>query len=396
MNNVVGVRPITYYLGYVPAVPEFVAFVLKGLPFVTQAVLYRVLPFGVVFVLYREWRLLLARDGARADAALLTIASLVIVRVVEAHIWGNLMLVIWPMFLAAVLHAIRIARESRPLGVGAMAGIFLAALSIPCGILLAPLLLMQVRPGGDRRRNVERIVLAVAIAGGYAWLNAHFLATSVVFGNPLEIAAAFRRGFATDYRLFNTIAAVASLTLTAALILAWRRRRGTDDIMVAASLASVGLITVAAYLVSDRLPFNDGGFGGVHILPALMAMLIVISRAILRIDDAARRAVLVGVFAGVAAASVGREIYMHLRGPAITAISKYRFLGDAEAFRQSCTDGERLIFEDEDDSPVVLCRPQRFEYGLHEQTNFTPVVGAYDTDAEPREHPFIYNGQPLF
>jgi hypothetical protein len=396
VNNVLGVRPVVYYLDYVPIVPELVAYALRGLPFVVQAVLYRVLPLCVALMLYREWRRLLEPDGDRLEAGLLTLAAVLIVRAADPYIWANLMQVITPMFLIAVLHAVRIGRGSAPYSWWALPAMWLAAVSVPYGILLVPILLTQVWRGGNAARTWQSAGLALAIVAGYVWTNAYFLATTVRIGDPLAIAATFRSGFATEYRLYNVIVVIASLVLTAAVIEAWRRRRDRNDTLITSALAFVGLVSIAGCLVSDRLAFNDGGFGAAHALPALIAMLIVVSRAILRVGDVPRRAVLVGVFAGVAAAATGRVLYQDLRGPAEVALMKYQFLRDAEAFRRDCREGDAVVFEDEDHSPVVLCRPRHFADGLHPQVGFTPAVGVYDYDASPDERPFIYVGKPLF
>jgi hypothetical protein len=393
-NNVVSTRPIFYYLDYVPLLPELVAYLLRFAPFVLQALLYRALPIVVMLILYREWRLLLGRDGDARDAALLTLSAMLILRSVEVNIWANLMMVITPMFITAVIHAIRMGREARSYTAISMALMLIAAISVPFGVLLAPVLLLQVPGEHDRVRRTQNLGLGIAVIVGYLLLNTRFLGISVVARSPLEIASLFRNGLTTEYRLYNVIAFVSAIVLSGALVQAWRARR--QDSLITILLSGVGLVSIAGVLVSDRLPFNDGGFGGAHVLPALCAMLIVASRAILAIGDGVRRSTLVGLFCGVAMLSIGGDLYHHLRGPAEIALLKYEFLRTGQAYRAACQDDGGLSFEDSDNAAVVLCRPRAFPIGFHVQPSLTPAFGENDDGASSTERPFIYVGRPVF
>jgi hypothetical protein len=399
MNNVTGTHPVFYYLGYVPLLPELFGYALGGLPFVAQALLYRVLPLAVMLILYAEWRRLLGREGDQREAAILTLSAILMLRSVGVNMWANLMMMIAPMLVAAVLHALRLGRESGRYSVAGMALMVIAAVSMPFGILLAPVLLLQWPGDADRSRRSHSIALAIAVVAGYLLLNWRFLGGSVTPRGPREIASLFRHGLTTEYRLNNVIAIGATLVLSGACLRAWRNRSmAADTRLMTIVLAGVGLVSIGGVLISDRLPFNDGGFAESHVLPALCAMLLVVSTSILAIRDSSRRAMLIGVFAGVALFAISGEMYRNLRGPGELAVMKYQFLRTAQDYRARCNSDTDvgLSFEDSDDAPIVLCRPRAFEEGLHWQFNLTPAYGDNDPGAPPEEHPFIYAGRAVF
>ena len=395
-NNVSNARPVFYYLEYVPLAPELVAYALRGLPLVFQAVLYRVLPFIVMLVLYRELRGLVRVDRGGTAAGLFAIVAVLLLRVVEANIWANLVFVITPMFLAAALHILRINREGRQYSAWAMAAIVLAAVSVPFGILLVPILLAHVPGDQDRRRRLQHVVLGGLLTAAYAFFNAHALRTAVSLSDPMTIAVTFLHGFRSEYRFNNIVATVSLLVLAMAVVEAWWRGRSRVEIVTTVCLAWLGAASVGGVIVSDRLLRGDGGLGAAHVLPALVAALVVTCRFILDVRDRERRALLVGVFAGALGVAVVAEMGGQLRGPLETALMRYRFLMVAEGFRQHCRDGDGMVYEYEDSSPVVLCRPRAFSPGRHLQSSFPPTVGSRDPEALEDEQPLILVGQPLF
>jgi hypothetical protein len=395
MNNVIGPRPIYYYADYVPIPPEVAGYLLRGLPFAVQAVLYRLLPMALMLVLYRELRKLWRRDAAPVEATLLALAAMLILRAVDVYVWGNLAFVLWPAFMAALVYVLRINASNARYSWWALAGIVVIVSALPIGVLLAVIMLASVRRAADAVRNIQNVSAGLAGLAGYGLLNARLLSNSVSV-DPITALSLFREGLTNEHRLANVVAALSVLVLVLAALAILRRRSGHRDTMVILSAAFVGVFSVAGYLLSDRLSRNDGGIGSYHVLPALLAALIVVSQLLLCVSDQLKRALLVGMLAGAASASIAHDLYHNLRGPLEIAMLKYRFLSAAQSFRQTCREGEGMVFEDEDTSPIVLCRPRDFPVGLHPQTAFTPQYGVYSADSPPEDHPFIYVGEPLF
>lgn len=396
MNNVIGARPVFYYLDYVPLAPELVAYVLRGLPFVVQALLYRVLPLSVVLVLYRELRVLLRRDADPVAAGVLALAAMLILRVIEDLIWANLTFVITPMFLAAAIHVMRVNRDGQRYSWWALGTIILAAVSVPFGALLVPLVLLQIPGATDPVQRRQNVTLAVAITAGYLLLNARVLGSAISVSNPRAIVATFLSGFRSDFRWNSVIACVSVLVLAGALVETIYRRRGRPELVMRAGLALIGIGAVAGVLVSDRLARGDGGFYAVYVLPPLLAAMIVVGQAVLRIADHARRMLALGICVGITGVAISMTVGPRLRGPLELTLMRYRFVMVAEAFRADCRAGDAMVFEHEDTSPVVLCQPREFPVGRHLQSEYLPSIGQRDPNALPDEQPVIVVGQPLF
>lgn len=396
MNNVVAPRALFYYLDYVPVVPEVVAYILRALPLVAQAVLYRLLPAAVMLLLTRQLYAVLARDRDAVQAGWLAVAIMLVLRAVEVNIWANLTFVITPMFLAAVLYLLDGHFDNRRYSPPALAGVALAAVSVPFGILLLPVLVVLIADGGDVARRRQQIVLAIAVVAGYVVFNARIVSTALSVADPGRIAAVFLHGLRTDSRFNNALVCASSLALVLLLADAiWRDRDRASRLLVAC-LAIVGLGSVLGVLASNRLIASDGGFGAAHLLPVLVAALVAAGRAVLSLSDRARRAALVGVFVGIAGTMVVPEVGLRLRGPLELSLMKYRFLMVAEAFRQDCRDDEAMVFEEDDTAPVVLCRPQALAEGRHYPSNFVPTIGSRDPEAVLEDLPAIVVGRPVF
>jgi hypothetical protein len=396
LANTNSASPLFYYYGYVSFIATPIAYALSGLPFVVQAVVYRLVALAALLVFYRELRRFLAMRASDAEARWLAVATLLIARGVDIYIWGNLTYAIWPAFLAAALYVLRSGIERRRWSWWSTTGVLIAAMANPLGLLLVPLLIYFARDAGARR---QQSIVAAAIALGHAIVYARSPDAVVMTTNPLEIVALFVGGYRTEFKL-NTAVVVLSL-LAIAIILVRDLRSGDKDDgaerVVRWSLAFLGAGSVAAYVLSDRFPLLEGGFRSQHALPVLFAALVMIARTILRHDDQWRRGLLLGMFLGVAALTVSRELYFHLRGPAELALMKYRFLMDASTFRRSCQPGEGMVFEDASSSPIVLCRPQDLGIGRHSVLEYPPAVGERgDDDEDPRERPGIMVGKPLF
>jgi hypothetical protein len=395
MNNVAAPAPIFYYADYVPLVPQVAAYLLRGLPFVVQAIAYRLLPAVLMLVLYREMQRLWRFHSSPVDAALLALSAMLILRAVDPYVWSNLAFVLWPAFMAALVHVLRLTASNARYSWWVLAGIVVTMSAIPIGGLLAVGMLATVRRGGDSVRNRQSFLAGVAGLLGYGFLNARLLSGSVGF-DPIAALRLFREGFTNEHRLANVVAGLSVLVLIAATFRSLRKRSDAADTTMTLLAAWVGVLSIGGYLLSDRLASNDGGIGSYHVLPALLAALIVAGQAVLRVRDQLQRALLIGLFAGVASAGIAYDLYHHLRGPLEIAVMKYHFLSAAQSFRQTCRDGEGLIFEDEDTSPIVLCRPRHFDIGLHRPTELTPHYGANNPDTPTGDHPFIYVGEPLF
>ena len=243
------------------------------------------------------------------------------------------------------------------------------------------------------------MILAGLVLLGHALVYARSPDALVITTDVLQIVTLFAGGYRTEFKLNTAVVAVSLAAIAVILVRDYRAgdaQRGSER-EIRWSFAFLGAASVIAYVLSDRFTLLEGGFRSQHALPVLIAALLLIARTILLLDDHGRRGVLLGVFLGVAAMTVTRELYFHLRGPAEMALMKYRFLVDADAFRRSCQPGDGMVFEDDSSSPIVLCRTQDFPVGRHPVLQFSPAIGERGAeDEDPIERPGIVVGQPVF
>jgi hypothetical protein len=393
--NVTGASPLFYYYGYVSFIAAPLAFALSGLPFVIQALAYRAVALVALLILYRELVRFFSIGARESEARLLTLATLLLARGVDDNIWTNLTYAIWPAFFAAALYVIRTniskARYSRA-GLG---GIVLAAMSNPLGLLLVPLLAAYARI--NRAAAGQNAALAAALAAGHLLIYLRSPDAAVVTTDPVEIARLFINGYRTEFKLNTLVVALSLPLLVGALIWDRRRRPPVFDRAVLWPWAFLGIASVATYVVSDRFLHLEGGFRPQHALTVMLAALIILGRAITRLDHQWLRGVLFGLLMGLAGATMASEWYFHLRGPLEYALLKYRFLMVADSFRDSCREGDTMLFEDDSSSAIVMCRPAAFAIGRHSFLTVVPSIGVPDEPTnDPRERPMIIVGQPLF
>jgi hypothetical protein len=102
----------------------------------------------------------------------------------------------------------------------------------------------------------------------------------------------------------------------------------------------------------------------------------------------------IGMTVGAAIALTAGVEYTSLRGPLELSLMKYRFLQAAEEFRLTCRGDDAVLFEDEDASPVILCRPRALAPGYFAVTNVPPSMG--NATAKTERLPGILVPEPLF
>ena len=155
----------------------------------------------------------------------------------------------------------------------------------------------------------------------------------------------------------------------------------------------MGLASVAAFLFTDRFAYFNG-FEMRYGLPVFVCAVVASALAADAVALASQgRTLLTGLALGAAPAVTAAIEYSTLRGPLESALMKYRFLEVARDFRSSCRGDDVFLFEDTDTSPVVLCRPRRFEPG------FVPVRGVPTIGVASKRDtglPGIFIPYPLF
>jgi len=70
------------------------------------------------------------------------------------------------------------------------------------------------------------------------------------------------------------------------------------------------------------------------------------------------RSMQAGAYVGVAVAVIVVSLYSTLRGPLELALMKYQFVIAGSAARAHCRADEVFVFEDDESSPVLFCRPR--------------------------------------
>lgn len=397
LNNVEGAGPLFYYGGYVQFIPGLTAFALSPLPMVTQAVLYRVVPLLVMWLLYRETHKTLALSGAVSDTRLPALAVLGVLWSVEPSLWANLTHAAWTALLVACMVVIRVNVSGGHYSWLAVIGILLSGLSIPMGgALVVPLLffaMMADRPAGRR----TTLALAATIVIGQLALAAGSpddVTNPQLAAAPLMFVSALRTHRAGNLSVLVSLAALAAL-----IARVWKRDHDSarkTALLVICSLALTGGGTVMAYVASTRFARYDGGFPSRFTVPVLFCALTASACAALTLRREERRQLLIGILLGGAGTLVAADLSTQLRGPLELSLMKYRFLQVAAEQRADCPPDDAFVFEDEDSSPVVLCRrrpPAREDLRL---TGFTPSVGEYDPDAAIDERPVVLGPKPLF
>lgn len=395
VNNVSEPHLLYYHGGYVHAISEAVSFALSPAPFVVQAVAYRLVPFALALLLYREIARLLTLRMAGNDAKVLAIGIVLVLRVVEQNLWANLDYAAWMALLVAIPFVIRAGLERANYSWFAFTGVLIAASTFPPGIVLVLLFLGFGATTSSRRVRVQNFALTVLAAAVQAWvvagspdpaLNSGLLAALRVFVDTFR-----------DHKLHNLIATASLLALLALLAFSARgdSRARRDDVLVAASACAVAVGWTVLYVLSSRFA-EYGGFESRYVvLPAFCAMLV-IAWTVLADPAPLRRSHSVGVFIGIAVTLVTAGLFGTLRGPLEFALMKYRFLAVASDARANCPPDEAFVFEDAAGSPLVFCMPRSLPAsGDYHLTGFAPSIGVAAPDDEPEDRPFLLNPKPF-
>lgn len=399
-NNVAGAPPLFYNSGYVHLLPQLTGYSVSGLPLVVQAVLYRLVPLVLVICLFRQLRRLFAANGHAEEAWMPAMAIMVVLRVREPGVFGELAYSTWLAFLVAftcVLHLHQSKERYSPL---AAAGVVVGALTLPLGVLLAPLCLVHaIRDKGARRW--QNAAIAAVILAVDAFVFAGVPENPVVLMGPLDTLEIFVRGFRQN-KLDNLVAVASVLILMGNLVSApWlsdrRSPAGASVLIVRWSLSYLGVLSLAAFVASDRFLHHGLGFDGIaprFALPAVACALMAVALAVVARPAERDRLMLLGSGLGGAAALLAVLMYTQLRGPLETSLMRYRFLAVAAEFRDTCRDGDAILYEDDDSSPLILCRPRALGEGYHEFPDLPPSIGVgfARTDGLPG----IQVGKPLF
>lgn len=394
LNNVVEPHAMVRPRDYAPLPQMLFAYSLKDLPFVVQAIAYRLPPFFVMLLLHRELRRLLERHGTEAESVMLSMSLMAALWWLAPAFWTNLNLTTTTAFLAASMHVVRIGAEGRDYSAGGFAGLTATAASTPLAVILLPPLAYQTWQARGRGNARRLAIISSVVALLYASSSAA-VAGVLVTPNVASIPALFLAGFETDYALNNALVALAGgLLVVAALTMVWRGADASSRVAVL-SLAFIGLASVAAVILTDRLREDGGGFSPGHTLAPLLCAAAVVAHAGVRLAPGRRRSITLAGTCGLILAVTAVTWRYDARGLLETAFMRYRFLMVAQQFRLECRDGDLMVFEEEDNSPIVLCRPQRLPTGTHLLTDFAPSVGRRDPLAPDDERPVIRVFEPL-
>ena len=392
LNNVESPQPLYYYNGYIPVLPQLASFAVKALPLALQAASYRIVPLLTMLLLYSQLRQLFSTRWPAGDARLLAFAIALTLCMIDRDLGASLTFAPWSALIAAVIYVARDRPESRRWSWLSAAGVLLAALSLPAGLLLAPVLVAQALATGLKERRPE-LTLASIIVVAHGLIAAGSPESVSQAIAPSTIVAMFAAGF-REHKLANLIAIASSAAIVLACALVWRNGRRADYAPIWA-LAVVGLGSVVAYPFSARFVLYDGGFELRYTLPVFACAAVVSMLALSAIDAAERvRSMAIGITVGAAVTLAASVEYTSLRGPLELALMKYRFLQVAQEFRATCRADEAVIFEHEDTSPVILCRPGVFAPGYVSVRNVPPSIGF--GSAREHELPGILVPEPLF
>lgn len=395
MNNVADPHAVFYHRHYVQLVPELAAYALKGLPLAAQAVLYRVVPYGLVWMLFREVHRLLRADGRVGESVILSAAIMSIVWWFEPVQLTNLTWSSVTLVLLSITHVVRVGLEGRRYSAAALIGFVLTVASTPFGLLLVIPLLLQALRADDAGLRHQTLAAAIGLTAIGLWLSLPTAGRVLLPRDLLSIVSDFRAGFTGQHRVNNLVVVFSSAVLLIAGANSLFKRAVLPSRPETLPLAWMGLASVALVLATDRVPENSGAFGTNHVLPTLMCALLVVTRWIVVMPDRDRRALSVGIAAGVAAASTATVLLTQLRGPLEATLMRYQFLRVAEEFRRDCRNGDAMVFEHEDTSPVVLCRAQPLAVGRHSQLHVPPSVGLANPDTMADEGPVILVFEPF-
>lgn len=399
VNNVAHPAPIYFYNGYVSPILQIPTYLMRGLPFVVQGLLYRAMTALVIILLYRELKALFAIACNETEAGVLAVAIIFLSRFADAFFVTLLTDIIWSALFVSFVYVLR-KRASRTrysaLGVG---GIVLSCASNPVGLVLAPALLADA--AFSRPRNANRALnglMGIAILAW--WIFLYFASPQPPAGwgtvDPLAISSAFVFWFHHEPKRQIVIIIASALALLAALVMAvfvtartWR----TPILLV----SYLGAASYLFYLISPRFATNLAA--GAAFLPhySILLVLCAATAFVLAVNgrQAETRPVLNGAFFGFCLALAVVAIYPSVSGPLRSASEKYAFLVAAADFHATCQPGDILVFEEDHWSPVISCRPREFPAGFTPLADYKLWKNAPAAAIEPHDRPQIYSGTPV-
>ncbi len=429
VNNAHDPHMLYIYNGYVPLIPEAVAYILQFLPLSLQAVLYRIIALGVVLLIYREAKLLFALYCPGIQAAFLSLAIIFFIRFVDYSALTVLSYTVWTAFLAAGIYMMRKSASGAPYSIPAIAGIIVAGLSNPIGILLAPLFLthvtwsMKVNWNNNLAYVGASIVIVVGdiamlVRSGAGGALSHVAQSSHSALHYLEGTrrtelsitppdVAFSQvvfWFHNDFKLQVLMIVVSVAVLGVGFVLAcwrWFRIGASMGVKLNWMLAYLGVATFALYLASPRFLINvhaGMAFSARYELVLTVCAMLAVSLGVIRLRDQDLRPILAGSVFGFCAALVVIAVYPSVTGHLKVAIDKYRFLTAAAGFRQNCGSEQAFVYDPTSFwSPVVLCRRRNFPPGFSPVEQFKTWRGSLGQKGpSPDDRPGIWSGRSLF
>lgn len=395
-NNIPAPHVLYFYGGYVHVIPEITAYIAHVLPFVAQPLVYRVVVLAILLLLYRELILLLRLVCPRTEAAALALACIAGVCFVEPFVLGVLAYTIWTALFAALAYALRLTLTGARLSTLGIAGLLLALLSNPAGIVVVPVLLAGAYGQTAWKERIAAIsicaIVVIACAAGV------LLADEPVTFDAARLYRAWRDGFMQTYRFYNllTLAAVPALFLACAAAW-WKGDRRL--LRLELWLGYAGLATAALYLLSPRF-YHYNGFPPRYIVILAAAALLAASLSALAMTRSEARPILAGAVLGFCLALLMTGVYARGRGPILETVDVLRFMRHATTFRAGCGDGDSAVaYVANVSAPIVLCRPRDFPPGMTSIGNvrfWTGPVAAGDDPLAAERLPRIYVGRPLF
>lgn len=348
-NNAATPRPLFYYNGWIPLVPELIGYALHRLPLIAQGAAYATAALAIFALMQRELFRLIACFHSPLDAAALSfVIALYFVGFMptfELLVWS-----VWPCFIAALAHILRRAANGTPYSVAGFAGTAVAAATNPTGVTLIPLLAMLAAWPGARALRLGHGALAAVLTLAFA---------ATILGRPDGVsyapsdALAFLAMITARGNAGFIIFALAVLGL-GLLAFATIRDHALDTVqrMTLTALVWVGFTSLALFFLSNRPAFvRDIGlrYTVVAIVCALIGLAVL---AAVHTTPALRRRA-VGVIAVAVVALTLVSAASRARHMAADNWYMLRFLIAAQDFRSSCS-GDTGIGRAR---VIVLCKP---------------------------------------
>lgn len=348
-NNAATPRPLFYYNGWIPLVPELIGYAVHRLPLIAQGAAYATAALAIFVLMQRElFRFIACFHAPRDAAALSFVIALYFVGFMptfELLVWS-----VWTCFIAALAHVLRRAANGTPYSVAGFIGTALAAATNPTGVVLIPLLAMlAARTASPALRLGHGALAAVLTLAFAATILGRPDGVSYAPSDALAFLATITARGSAGFIIFALAATGLSLLAFATI-----RDRALDTVqrMTLTALVWVGLASLALFFLSNRPAFvRDIGlrYTVVAIVCGLIGLAVL--GAVHTTPALRRRAVGIIAIAVVVVTLTSAAI----RGRHMAAVNWYmlRFLVNAQDFRSSCS-GDTGIGRSR---VIVLCKP---------------------------------------